>query len=518
MGGRFAFIAALLLAGSASAAHAQMPPGASTADFDPAHMTGAEPISPADYAKLPKLGHHRAWLPKTVDLSTDYPEPGTQGAQPNCVAWATTYAARSYLLGKDIGRRPTFAESLSPAYVYNRLRPPGTVCWGTLKMVDALDMLKTEGTVPLGDFPDDMLKCKIPAAPELKVKAANYRIDDWRAINRVSPDDWRTPLVLDDVKGALSRGVPVVFAMPTGFDFSNFKGGTVYDVPAATGRFYHAMAVVGYDEDKQAFRVINSWGPRWGDGGYAWISYGTFQRLAGEAYALEAPAAPPTGPAPSPKQQLDTQLATFQCGSVALGQDRGKPVVTGFGGVQSSLDALRKAALAAAPDTVWQVAYHPWPQCEAETTLAQPLRAGGVTLAVESDAGQPRAGDPVAMHAGDKFGVAASTTPDKPYLSIVYLQADGSAVELYRGEPAPGADGKRAVVLGTGGPKAMRFEVASPYGDEILIALASAQPLFGVELRTYATERQFLTALRAHLLAAPRGGVSAAVLRLKTAG
>ncbi len=35
----------------------------------------------------------------------------------------------------------------------------------------------------------------------------------------------------------------------------------------------HAMLMVGYDDSKQAFRVKNSWGSSWNEGGYVWMSY-----------------------------------------------------------------------------------------------------------------------------------------------------------------------------------------------------------------------------------------------------
>ncbi len=71
-------------------------------------------------------------------------------------------------------------------------------------------------------------------------------------------------------------------------------------------------------------------------------------------------------------------------------------------------------------------------------------------------------------------------------------------------------------MLGTGGGDQTQFKVGPPYGSEILVAIGSKTPLFGKELEDYATERQFLTGLRAHLRAAPKGSVSAAVVRLAT--
>lgn len=35
----------------------------------------------------------------------------------------------------------------------------------------------------------------------------------------------------------------------------------------------HEMVIVGYDDARQCYRVRNSWGTSWGDGGYAWIPY-----------------------------------------------------------------------------------------------------------------------------------------------------------------------------------------------------------------------------------------------------
>ncbi len=103
---------------------------------------------------------------------------------------------------------------------------------------------------------------------------------------------------------------------------------------------------------------------------------------------------------------------------------------------------------------------------------------------------------------------------------MIYLQADGSAVEIYQGKPEAGADGRLRIALGAAGRKADRFQVGPPYGDEVLILLASDKPLFGSELSSYRTERQFLTVLRARLTEAAKQGqaVSADIARIRTAG
>ena len=65
---------------------------------------------------------------------------------------------------------------------------------------------------------------------------------------------------------------------------------------------------------------------------------------------------------------------------------------------------------------------------------------------------------------------------------------------------------------------AERFQVGAPFGNEMVVALASKAPLFGSELEDFTTERQFLTGLRARMVRLPAGETQAAVLRLRTVG
>jgi len=484
-------------------------------------VTGADPIDPAEYDQLPKVGKYRAWLPKKVDLSENFPKPGYQGPQPDCVAWATTYAARSFLHGRETGRQPTDpGDQMSPAYVYNRLRVPGSMCDRPVRVVDALRLLQREGSVTLADFPDDIASCNVPAPASLLEKASQFRLDGWRAINREVPGVLASPIVVDDIKGALSRGEPVVFAMPAASDFMALRGDAIYTHEQRENTNWHAMAVVGYDEDRQAFRVINSWGQWWGDGGYAWIGYPTFKLLVREAYALQDNPHHSTGPAPAPvadpKADFDKLASNLPCGRVSSAMVRGRLTVSGFGGSEDSLAALHKAAVAVTTNLDWRVDLHPWPQCEGELTLSDAIAGHDVGLIAQSADGRARPGNPVRMVAGEIFGISADVPAGKPWLSLVYLQADGSAVELWRGSAKPAAGKAHSVTIGLAGARAAQFKVGPPYGDEMVIALASSRPLFGDELRDYATERQFLTALRAKLTTVPSSSVSAAVMRIHT--
>lgn len=39
------------------------------------------------------------------------------------------------------------------------------------------------------------------------------------------------------------------------------------------------MCIVGYDDSKNALRIVNSWGTYWGDDGFLWLSYDLFEEL-----------------------------------------------------------------------------------------------------------------------------------------------------------------------------------------------------------------------------------------------
>jgi cathepsin K len=41
----------------------------------------------------------------------------------------------------------------------------------------------------------------------------------------------------------------------------------------------HAMLVGGYSDQFKAFKLVNSWGAGWGDGGFVWVDYEAFDNV-----------------------------------------------------------------------------------------------------------------------------------------------------------------------------------------------------------------------------------------------
>jgi len=89
-------------------------------------------------------------------------------------------------------------------------------------------------------------------------KAPSHRIGGWQRTTNINT-----------VKNALSNG-PVYVGFAVYSDFRNYTGG-YYQHVSGSLQGYHAVAIVGYDE--QGWKVKNSWGTGWGENGYFRIKY-----------------------------------------------------------------------------------------------------------------------------------------------------------------------------------------------------------------------------------------------------
>lgn len=82
----------------------------------------------------------------------------------------------------------------------------------------------------------------------------------------------RVPLTPAAVRAALYWHGPVlaVINADAGFQATGKDGWCRSSGPAAG---QHAIAISGWDDSRQAFRIRNSWGTNWGAGGDAWLPY-----------------------------------------------------------------------------------------------------------------------------------------------------------------------------------------------------------------------------------------------------
>lgn len=110
------------------------------------------------------------------------------------------------------------------------------------------------------------------------------------------------PADIDEMSAVLAGGDAVwaSFSVSDAWDSNNLQGGSVipdYDVTENSG---HAVVLAGYRtvNGHRQFLVHNSWSPRWGEGGYGWLSDTMVSRHLRAAYKVRITDG--TGPSPNP--------------------------------------------------------------------------------------------------------------------------------------------------------------------------------------------------------------------------
>jgi C1A family cysteine protease len=118
-------------------------------------------------------------------------------------------------------------------------------------------------------------------------------IDDWVFIGNDS-----SVAPTDAIKQAILDYGPVSAAVCVNSDFQRYTGG-LFNPRKPCNQINHAIVLVGWDDALGAWRLRNSWGPNWGEGGYMWIAYGKSQVGYSANYVVYGGGTEPT-PTPEP--------------------------------------------------------------------------------------------------------------------------------------------------------------------------------------------------------------------------
>ena len=260
-------------------------------------LTPPEQLRGIPLASTPFAGSE---LPSIVDLSDRMPPAGDQGNQNSCVAWAIGYACKSYQEKHEEGNSYWTGGSInsnaifSPAFIYNQIN--NGVDGGSF-FTDALNIVSQQGAVKWSEMPYREVDYLSVPSQTVKQKAKKYRIDFWRRVNFYDEKE---------VKAQLNAGFPVIIGaiIDRGFINNGWNVGAqdyIWNSASGSQGGGHAMLVVGYDDSRSAFKVLNSWGLNWGNSGYCWISYSYFTTVVREAYVMkDAVNGPDNSPSPSP--------------------------------------------------------------------------------------------------------------------------------------------------------------------------------------------------------------------------
>jgi C1A family cysteine protease len=87
------------------------------------------------------------------------------------------------------------------------------------------------------------------------------------------------------VKAALKKG-PLVTTMKVYDDFTSYGGG-IYKSVSNKVEGGHAISIIGYNDQERYWIIRNSWGPDWGEGGFARISYDDKSGVSISTWAFE---------------------------------------------------------------------------------------------------------------------------------------------------------------------------------------------------------------------------------------
>lgn len=277
----------------------------------PQQGLGANFLPQVEEEKLEKVSSSGAniSLPDKFDLSAQMPPVRSQGYQGSCVGWAVGYAMKSFQ--EKIEHQWNYSNKtlMSPAFLFNQIKSmnhncvigsPITDCLEGSYIRCALEFLKTTGISTWEDMPYTDSSCTEKPSQSVLTNASNYRILEWKNVNKPKDQSSRT-----DINTHLVQNYPIIIGITIYNDFRSLsdRNSQIYKDYKKNGKFIlnsnkcskdskdskdrcggHAMIIVGYDDTKEAYKLMNSWGTDWVDNGFIWVSYDTFHKIVEEAY------------------------------------------------------------------------------------------------------------------------------------------------------------------------------------------------------------------------------------------
>ncbi len=239
-------------------------------------LDGCLPEAPGAMATAARATPNLDALPRQVDLRQYCSPVEDQGQVGSCTANAVV-GAMEYQIRKE--GKP--AVDLSRLFVYFNARRmsghEGADC-GT-RISQGLAAFMAFGSPPEAAWPYDPNLVNREPGDAVFQQARDYVPAEYAHVDG-----------FDNVRGALARGYPVVFAASLPESFWNAVRATGRAAPpskdelmaAHTNEGTHAMLLVGYDDGQREVLIRNSWGEGWGEKGYFRLDYDSFTLAVGK--------------------------------------------------------------------------------------------------------------------------------------------------------------------------------------------------------------------------------------------
>lgn len=186
-----------------------------------------------------------------------------------------------------------YANSFDPYFIYTIIHNETDACDVGLNIGQALTTLYEIGGKKL--FYPKFLTCNSSWTNEELTSTVNYtypyKIKNFYIIKPNAN-------YVTTVKRALSEDLPVIIGVSFKTSLYSYNNDNPIGVKSDglwNPKEYesieggHSMCVIGYDDTKfgGSFKVVNSWGPDYGDKGYVWIKYSDFEKYVPESYFIE---------------------------------------------------------------------------------------------------------------------------------------------------------------------------------------------------------------------------------------
>lgn len=228
-------------------------------------MNDFQPIQPSPkddrdhVASLPKVGD----LQQHVDLLPDVEEVENQYQSGSCTANAAASALE--IAYKRAGQSKDFSRLYN--YWYSRLLGGLSGDTGAYPR-DVCKALNKYGICLESTWEFDLEKnLNVEPSQDAQTEAKLYPVHEY---SRLIADD-----IVTNIKQSVAAGIPVMTSIKVNKQFSYLNGDwKKHDWnPAVDFIGAHQVLIMGYNDESQRFLALNSWGNRWGDGGFFGIPY-----------------------------------------------------------------------------------------------------------------------------------------------------------------------------------------------------------------------------------------------------
>ena len=219
-------------------------------------------------------------LPDFIDLSLWCSEIEDQGSLNSCTASAAI-ALMEYFQKKSFGKYIDGSRLFLYKATRNLMQIEGNVGTSIRNTMKAMALF---GVPPEEYWPYDEAKVNVEPNPFCYAFAQSYQALKYF---RLDPAGITNKVLLAQIKAILVSGFPCVFGFTlysSIYDESNPRGHIPYPHQRDKAEGGHSVVAVGYDDYKViknadddettgALLIRNSWGSRWGEGGYGWLPY-----------------------------------------------------------------------------------------------------------------------------------------------------------------------------------------------------------------------------------------------------